>query len=152
MGVKFERACIFAHVPVLNVPLDDDRNLFIFAPEIPVHAQILNRNNLFTCCHRQTRLFNPLSLSQTHFELHHCMACCHWLIACCVSQLLLCTAQRAEGRNATGRKRCFRWRRWSPRSERRSVKVCLLTNPRIHKKQPLSYTIMGPFLLNDAIY
>lgn len=134
-------------------------SLFI-AGEIPVLTKVLNRNSPLRA-DRQTHSFSPLSLSQTHFELHCCMVGCHCLIACCVSQLLLCTAQRAEGQSATGRKRCFRWRRWSPRSEKRSVKVCLLKNPQIHtrkKNQPLnlthSYTITVAYLclISDGLH
>lgn len=43
----------------------------------------------------------------------------------CSLQLLWCTAQRAGGQSVTGKKRSSKWKRWSPRSERRSEKVCL---------------------------
>lgn len=39
------------------------------------------------------------------------------------TQLWWYTVLRAGGRSATGRRLCCRWRRWSPRSERRSAKV-----------------------------
>lgn len=54
------------------------------------------------------------------------------MTTCCLLQLLLCTAQKAVGQNATGRKLYSKWRRWSPKSERRSVKVCLWKNPQIY--------------------
>lgn len=62
-GVEFVRACVFACLPLSNLLSDHYRNPFVFARELLAHAKILNRNNLFMCCHRQTRSFNPLSLS-----------------------------------------------------------------------------------------